>query len=120
MIYELILLIYREQEKLLDIDNKLTTLLGLEYKIERVLEKLDTFDNKLLELVEKIENSENPQTQNSPKETIWNEFAGIGVLSTLKNIENKIDKLQVSIYTIFHLFVSQLIYIFTADTSKIV
>ncbi|XP_026469522.1 uncharacterized protein LOC113373442 [Ctenocephalides felis] len=89
-------LLSREQEKLLDIDNKLTTLLGLEYKVQRVMEKLETFDSKFLELFEKIENTENSptQTQNTQKDTIWNEFAGIGVLSTLKNIENKVDKLQ--------------------------
>nr|CAD7259982.1 unnamed protein product [Timema shepardi] len=75
----------RGQNKLLLVDGKVNSLLSLDYKMERMLEKMEEADDKLNSLGKTLE------SQSSGP--LFSEFATRGALSTLKLIERKVDRI---------------------------
>ncbi|PSN50150.1 hypothetical protein C0J52_11959 [Blattella germanica] len=68
------------------LDGKVNSLLEVDYKVERVAEKLDETDNKLAAIGKALD-----EQKDGP---LFGEFTTRGVLSTLKLIERKVDRLQ--------------------------
>ncbi|KAJ9594344.1 hypothetical protein L9F63_014220, partial [Diploptera punctata] len=73
----------RGQEKMVVLDGKVSSLLEVDYKVERLSEKLDETDNKLVAIGKALD-----EQKDGP---LFGEFTTRGVLSTLKLIERKVD-----------------------------
>lgn len=75
---------------MLVLDGKMDFLTDLEYKLETIFKKLKDTEEQLSIANKKLENM-------APnRENLFGEFATRGILSTLKIIERKLDKVQVS------------------------
>ncbi|XP_015512430.2 uncharacterized protein LOC107218903 isoform X1 [Neodiprion lecontei] len=74
----------RGQEKMIVLDTKVSQLMNLEYKLERVAANLQETSRRIHQL-------------EAPKDPLMGEFAVRGVLSTLKNVERKVDRVQTGI-----------------------
>ncbi|XP_067012693.2 uncharacterized protein [Anabrus simplex] len=77
----------RGHEKMELMDGKLNSLLNLDYKIERIVNKIIESDNKLANLGKSMEN----HREGSP---LFGDVATRGVVSTLRIIERKLDRLH--------------------------
>ncbi|XP_012264272.2 uncharacterized protein LOC105690770 isoform X2 [Athalia rosae] len=77
----------RGQEKMVVLDTKVSQLMNLEYKLERITSRLE-------------ETSQRIQQLESPRDPLMGEFATRGVLSTLKIVERKVDRVQTGIHSI--------------------
>lgn len=76
----------RGQEKMVLLDGKVSSLLEVDYKVERVVEKLGETDHKLAAIGKALDDQKD--------RPLFGEFTTRGVLSTLKLIERKVDRLQ--------------------------
>ncbi|XP_024942556.1 uncharacterized protein LOC107269500 isoform X2 [Cephus cinctus] len=80
-------LLSRGQEKVVVLDGKVTQLMGLEYKLEKVASRLEETSQRIHQL-------------ETPRDPLMGEFATRGVLSTLKVVERKVDRIQTGLATI--------------------
>lgn len=81
--------VYRAQEKLFNLDSKLSTIANLDYKLDNLLKKLQEIEETLNVIPKKIEDKRQG-------EILFGEFATRGILSTLKLIERKLDKVHLT------------------------
>ncbi|GJQ73785.1 hypothetical protein Trydic_g18725 [Trypoxylus dichotomus] len=82
-------IISNAQEKLFNLDTKLSFVSNLDYKLDSVLKKLQEIEESLNTIPKKIE-------EKRQGETLFGEFATRGILSTLKLIEKKLDKVHLT------------------------
>lgn len=85
----MLLKFYRAQEKLFNLDAKLNTVSNLDYKLDSVLKKLQEVEESLNDVPKRID-------EKRQGETLFGEFATRGILSTLKLIERKLDKVHLT------------------------
>ncbi|XP_076253255.1 uncharacterized protein LOC143191767 isoform X1 [Rhynchophorus ferrugineus] len=77
-------------EKLMTIDGKVNTMLSAEYKIDRLTKIVTTLEESIVDLSSSLKNKYKPN-----KATLFEEFAVRGILSSLKLVERKLDRLLV-------------------------
>ncbi|XP_030757845.1 angiopoietin-related protein 3-like [Sitophilus oryzae] len=77
-------------EKLIVIDSKLSTMLQSEYKLDRLTKIVNTLEESLLDLGSSVKNKYKPS-----KDSLFEEFAARGILSSLKLVERKLDRLLI-------------------------
>ncbi|KRT80825.1 hypothetical protein AMK59_6155 [Oryctes borbonicus] len=82
-------IISNAQEKLFSLDSKLSFISNLDYKLDTVLKKLQEIEESLNTIPKKIE-------EKRQGESLFGEFATRGILSTLKLIEKKLDKVHLT------------------------
>ncbi|XP_065335436.1 angiopoietin-related protein 7-like isoform X2 [Cloeon dipterum] len=83
--------ISRGQERFEQFDTKMNELLGShEAQLQRVSSRLDEMDTRLAAIAKSVEEN---TASSEPAAPLLGEFATRGVLSTLKGIEKKVDKL---------------------------
>ncbi len=87
----------RGAEKWELLDEKVVSLLPLDYKLTKVMEKLEETDAKVTEIQRKL-NSSGPPSPTPPappvgEAPLFSEFTSRGVLSALKDIEIKVNKI---------------------------
>ncbi|XP_049853792.1 uncharacterized protein LOC126335000 isoform X2 [Schistocerca gregaria] len=85
----------RGQERLETLDVRLSQLQGLEAAVERVSGRVDSADRRLMALTRAVER----RTHHGAAGPLLGEFASRGVLSTLRLIERKVDRLQNGVLT---------------------
>jgi hypothetical protein len=81
------------------LDEKVAALMPLEYKLEKLMERLEETDSKVSDIQRKINLAPPPPTATSApppagsEAPLFSEFTSRGVLSALKDIEIKVNKL---------------------------
>lgn len=88
----------RGAEKWEIIDEKMATLLPLDDRLAKLMTKLEETDAKVAEIQRKINGGSSlvPSSSSIPEAPLFSEFTSRGVLSALKDIEGKINKLAAS------------------------
>ncbi|RZC36978.1 fibrinogen-like protein 1, partial [Asbolus verrucosus] len=85
-------IISKGQEKIIALDSKINTVTDLEYKINEALSKIDNMEDTLSILKEEIQK----QHDHKNHDVLFGEFAARGILSTIKMVEKKLDRLLMS------------------------
>lgn len=89
---ELIIIIsyFRAQEEILSLERKVNEFSNVEYKIDKILKRLEVLEESLDVMNKKLENTD------QFRDNLFSEFTTRGILSTLKVIERKLDRMLVA------------------------
>ncbi|KAF2897280.1 hypothetical protein ILUMI_08896 [Ignelater luminosus] len=80
-------IISKAQEEILSLERKVNEFSNFEYKIDKILKRLEVFEESLDVINKKLEHT------GQFRDSLFGEFATRGILSTLKAIERKLDRI---------------------------
>lgn len=82
--------VFRGQEKLLESNTKLNSVINIELRLDELFQKVQDVEEKINDL------SKNAIHHNLNHDALFGEFATRGILSTLKSVEKKLDNLHLT------------------------